>query len=207
MAIKLKTASPDFIEDGESRAGASDEDLMLAYAKGHPEAFDELFARYGRKVYNLFLRALGNAETARDLVQETFMRVISARERYQPTRTFSSWLYTIAMNLLRDQFRRRRRERAKGEGRVAIEDLSETNLEIRVEEQNIELSERRAAIQQAVQELPVEQREVILLAKYQGLSYAEIAGILGISEAAAKQRAYRALKTLREKLAHLKGDL
>lgn len=108
MAIKLKTASPDLVEDVEKRAGASDEDLMLAYAKGHPEAFDELFARHGRKVYNLFLRALGNADTAGDLVQETFMRVISARERYQPTRTFASWFYTIAMNLLRDQFRRRK---------------------------------------------------------------------------------------------------
>ncbi|MCI0694838.1 sigma-70 family RNA polymerase sigma factor [candidate division KSB1 bacterium] len=176
---------------------ASDEDLMLAYAKGRPEAFDELFARYGRKVYNLFLRALGNAETAGDLVQETFLRVISARERYQPTRTFASWLYTIAMNLLRDQLRQRKR-------RGAREDLSETILEMRVSESDIELSERLAAVQKAVQSLPEEQREVILLAKYQGLSYAEIAGILGISEAAAKQRAYRALKTLREKLIHLK---
>jgi RNA polymerase sigma-70 factor (ECF subfamily) len=178
---------------------ASDENLMLAYAKGRAEAFDELFARHGRKVYNLFLRALGNAETAGDLVQETFMRVIEARERYQPTRTFASWLYTIAMNLLRDQLRRHKR-------RGTTEELSETNLEMHVSEPEIELSERRAAVQKAVQSLPEEQREVILLAKYQGLSYAEIAEILRISEAAVKQRAYRGLKTLREELIHLKGD-
>lgn len=178
---------------------ANDEDLMLAYAKGQPEAFDELFARYGRKIYNLFLRALRNTETAGDLVQETFLRVIEARKRYQPTRTFASWLYTIAMNLLRDQFRRSKRQRV-------IEELSETSLEMRVPEPEVELSERRAAVQKAVHALPEEQREVVLLAKYQGLSYAEIAAILGISAAAAKQRAYRALKTLQEKLIHLKGD-
>lgn len=89
---------------------------------------------------------------------------------------------------------------------VPIDELAETNLAIAESEKEIELSERLAAVQKAVQSLPEEQREVILLAKYQDLSYAEIAGVLGISEAAAKQRAYRGLKTLREELIHFKGD-
>jgi len=182
---------------------ASDEDLMLAYAKGNAAAFDELFARHGQKVYNLFLRALGNAATASDLTQETFLRVVTARERYEPARTFSSWLYTIAMNLLRDQIRRRKR-------RGATEDLSAVDLELAHAAPDEAKAEELAAVQKAVQCLPAEQREVILLAKYQALSYAEIAKVLGIAETAAKQRAYRALKTLRAIMAperiHSRGE-
>jgi len=168
---------------------------MLAYAKGNAAAFDELFARHGQKVYNLFLRALGNAATASDLTQETFLRVVTARERYEPVRTFSSWLYTIAMNLLRDQIRRRKRL-------GATEDLSAVDLELSHAAPDDENSAQLAAVQKAVQCLPAEQRDIIWLAKYQALSYAEIAKILGIAETAAKQRAYRALKTLRECMAH-----
>lgn len=182
---------------------ANDEELMLAYAKGNKAAFDELFARHGQKVYNLFLRALGNAATASDLTQETFLRVVTARERYAPARTFSSWLYTIAMNLLRDQIRRRKRQ-------GPTEDLSIVDLELAYAAPDEENAEQLAAVQKAVQCLPAEQREVILLAKYQALSYAEIAKILGIAETAAKQRGYRALKTLRACMApertHLKGQ-
>lgn len=183
---------------------ANDEELMSAYAKGEPAAFDELFARHGQKVYNLFLRAFGNATTADDLTQETFLRVVTAREHYVPVRTFSSWLYTIAMNLLRDQLRRRKRQGPS-------EDLSAVDLELAHAAPDDENAEKLAAVQKAVQCLPAEQREVILLAKYQALSYAEIAQILGIAETAAKQRAYRALKTLRALMAperaHSRGEL
>lgn len=182
---------------------ASDEELMLAYAKGNVAAFDELFARHGQKVYNLFLRSLGNATIASDLTQETFLRVVTARTRYEPVRTFSSWLYTIAMNLLRDQIRKRKRQEN-------TEDLSSVDVEsfyAGPDEGNAELL---AAVQKALQTLPVEQREVIMLAKYQARSYAEIANILGIAETAAKQRAYRALQTLRALLApertHSRGE-
>ncbi|MFQ5629627.1 MAG: sigma-70 family RNA polymerase sigma factor [bacterium] len=87
----------------------SDEELMLAYAGGDAEAFDRLFVRHGQKIFNLFLRQTGNAELARDLAQETWVRLIDARRRYQPSKSFSSWLYTIAMNLLRDEIKRRKR--------------------------------------------------------------------------------------------------
>lgn len=179
---------------------ANDEELMSAYAQGEASAFDELFARHGQKIYNLFLRTLGNTATAADLTQETFLRVVTARERYAPARSFSSWLYTIAMNLLRDQLRQRKRQ-------GPTEDLSTVDLELAHAAPDEEDAEQLAAVQKAVQCLPAEQREVILLAKYQALSYAEIAKILGIAEAAAKQRAYRALKTLRACMAHEQSHL
>lgn len=173
---------------------------MLAYAAGEPEAFDELFARYGQKIYNLFVRSLGSSEIAKDLVQETFLRLIQARSRYRPDRSFASWLYTIAMNLLRDQYRRSKRQSRwmqdqgnAGEAAAAC-DRDEASLS------NAPDDSRLQAVMEAVQRLPQEQRQVILLAKYQGLSYKEIGEVLGISEAAAKQRAYRALKQLRREL-------
>ncbi len=181
--------------------GQTDEELMLAYASGSVEAFDQIFARHGRKVYNLFLRTFGNQELARDLSQETWVRLIEARDRFRPVRSFSSWLYTIVMNLLRDELRRRRR-------RSDLEKLSVNSGQLAVVEnfsveKESEMADLKAQVQAAVQSLPEEQREVILLAKYQGLSYAEVAATLGISEAAAKQRAYRALQALRNKLGEL----
>lgn len=182
----------------------SDEELMLAYGEGNAEAFDRLFVKHGQKIFNLFLRQTGNAELARDLAQETWVRLIKARGRYQPSKRFSSWLYTIAMNLLRDEIKRRKRRGIH----ESLETINNTLQEPQAHsmEKEIESERYRTQIQLAVQSLPEEQRDVVILAKYQGLTYAEIAETLDISEAAAKQRAWRALQSLRRKLKKLDGE-
>jgi RNA polymerase sigma-70 factor (ECF subfamily) len=182
----------------------SDEELMLAYGKGNAEAFDLLFVRHGQKIFNLFLRQTGNAELARDLTQETWVRLVDARHRYQPSKSFSSWLYTIAMNLLRDEIKRRKRHGLH----KSLETINNTLQEPEAysTEQKITAAEQKTQIQRAVQSLPKEQREVVLLAKYQELPYAKVAEILGISETAAKQRAWRGLQTLRSKLKKRDGE-
>jgi len=176
----------------------SDEGLMLAYGSGDAEAFDRLFVRHGQKIFNLFLRQTGNVELARDLTQETWVRLIEARRRYRPAKSFSSWLYTIAMNLWRDEIKRRKRHGIH----KSLETINNTLQEPQVHstEQEIDSAGQRTRIQLAVQSLPEDQRAVIVLAKYQGLPYAEIAETLGISVAAAKQRAWRGLQSLRKKL-------
>lgn len=177
----------------------SDELLMLEYARGKMSAFDVLFARHGQKIYNFFLRQTADAELSRDLTQETWLRLIQARERYKPQTRFSNWLYTIAYNLLRDHIRKKIRRQDLEEAQMMTESGS-----IDAADENNSVWQER--IRCAVEGLPEEQRLVLILAKYQGLSYAEIGDVLKISEAAAKQRAWRALQTLRKALKQVDGD-
>ncbi len=179
----------------------SDEQLMLDYAGGDVQAFEELFRRHGQKLYNLFLRYCGDSHLAEDLLQECFLRVIEARNRYRPESAFGHWLVTIAMNLLRDHHRRirRRGERAGSETEPEALPHHGANPQLHLERQHL-----HEAVQKALLALPSEQRQVILLSKYYGFSFTEIAAMLNLSPTAAKQKAYRGMITLRKKLAHLK---
>ncbi len=182
----------------------SDEELMLEYANGKVEAFEELFSRYGQKIYNLFLRWSGNAALSQDLLQECFVKLTEARHRYQPRNAFSNWIFTIAMNLLRDRHREKQRK-----GMQVSYDTpgNETDRLITPEpgpHEALEDSEVKQAVENALHSLPDEQREVIILKKFHGFSFSEIGEILSISPDAAKQKAYRGMQTLRQKLSYLK---
>src|SRR5580704_7025896 len=85
-----------------------DEDLMVAYQKGEVRAFEVLLSRHRKPVFNFILRFIGDKETAEDLLQEAFMRVIKGAEAYKRQAKFTTWLYTIARNLCVDQTRRRK---------------------------------------------------------------------------------------------------
>lgn len=181
----------------------TDEQLMLEYAAGNSKAFEELFRRYGKKVYNLFLRSLNKPELAQDLLQECFLRVIESSGRYQPKKAFSNWIFTIAMNLVRDKYRQQTRRKME-----PISDSLETEhlMHNEAPHKDLQKSQIEKAVATAMNTLPKDQREVIILSKYQNLSFLEIAQILNISPAAAKQKAYRGMQSLRKKLAHLKED-
>src|SRR5687767_11869284 len=86
---------------------APDEELMLAYRHGDAGAFDKLYARHRGPVFRFILRALKQRAQAEELFQEVWIRVIEARSRYAPQARFSTWLYTIAHNLLVDHWRRK----------------------------------------------------------------------------------------------------
>ncbi|RMF67692.1 MAG: sigma-70 family RNA polymerase sigma factor [Calditrichaeota bacterium] len=183
----------------------TDDQLMLSYASGDLAAFEELFRRYGKRLYNLFLRSVNREDLAQDLLQECFLKVIEARDRYRPRTAFSSWIFTIAMNLIRDTYRRRQRRTIETTG-----NLEAANLETRSSDgdphKDLEKSQMSAAVASAMDALPRDQREVLLLSKYQGVPFLEIAEILQISPAAAKQKAYRGMQNLRKRLAFLKED-
>src|SRR6266496_1443219 len=89
----------------------ADEDLMVMYQKGEVRAFEILLSRHRKPVYNFVLRFVGDKETAEDLLQETFMRVIKGADAYKRQAKFTTWLYTIARNLCVDQTRRRKHRR------------------------------------------------------------------------------------------------
>src|SRR5215475_7529725 len=93
------------------RTDAADEDLMVLYQRGEVRAFELLLTRHRKPVYNFILRFVGDKETAEDLLQEAFMRVIKGAEAYKRQAKFTTWLYTIARNLCVDQTRGRKHGR------------------------------------------------------------------------------------------------
>ncbi|MGH7964920.1 MAG: RNA polymerase sigma factor [Candidatus Binatia bacterium] len=191
----------------------TDEELMLAYQRGETEGFEELFARYRTRLFNYLRRSIGDRAQAEDLLQTLFLRVHRARATYQPSAAFSTWLYTIARNLVRDTLDKKRVEKNTGAtARASLRGMNQEAAPIgesmaaiqQAPETMLHRKEIAARLQQALLSLSPEQREVILLSKYAELSFPEIAPILGCSVTAAKVRAFRALKALRTALGDVK---
>jgi len=192
---------------------STDEELMLVYQGGSTEAFEELFARYRTRLFTYLRRSTGDPVLAEDLLQTLFLRVHRARATYQPLAAFSTWIYTIARHLVRDALdkagtRTGRRETPHGSWCEAYEEPVPVEERIADKytpsETLLQRKEIAARLQQALLSLSLEQREVILLSKYEELSFPEIAAILGCSVTAAKVRAFRALKALRVALGDVK---
>jgi len=185
-----------------------DEELMLAYGAGDEEAFVNLFQRYKLRIFHYLLRHLGDRAAAEDLLQTTFLKIHRIRKSYRPSAAFSTWVFTIATNLLRDYKVSVRRhanviELEKVRDKAAMGSVFSEPV-ILADEKTPEIGygqkEIADQIRQAVQSLRPDQREVILLAKYEGFKYEEIAEILNITVSAAKVRAHRAMRTVAELL-------
>lgn len=192
---------------GETRvpeSEASDEQLMQACKRGSEEALEQLYARHHRNIYLFIARLIQNRELAEDLAQETFLRVYVNRASWQPNAKFTSWLYRIARNLCIDEKRRYWNRMVQSESSIQpdgepggipyLDRVEDTAADAR-DAFSRKLDED--TIKKAINQLSDEQREVIILNKYQGLSYGEIANILGASSESIKQRAYRAHLKLR----------
>jgi RNA polymerase sigma-70 factor (ECF subfamily) len=169
----------------------TDEELMKAYVRGDAAAFKVLFERYAPKLERLMLRELYAREEARDLVQQTFLQLHRARNDFDPEQRFKPWLYTIALNLQREHFRRRRRR---------PEALGDASDERAAPGAPHEALEAHRSLAWALGQLPEENRSVIELHWFDGLSFAEVAQSLGIGQVAAKVRAHRGYQRLRRLL-------
>jgi RNA polymerase sigma factor (sigma-70 family) len=179
-------------------AEVSDESLMLAYAAGDVAAFERLYQRHRSKLYRFLARQLhGNGALADEFFQDVWQRVITARESWKPEAAFSTWLYRIAHNRLADHWRAlQHRPPAPHDAderteRVPDEDTPERQLS--------EFEERRR-LQMALDELPDEQREVILLRLEQELSLEEIGEMTGVGRETVKSRLRYAMDKLRQRL-------
>ncbi len=187
-----------------SEAVRSDEVLMSAYvSEGDQAAFRELFERYSAQLLRMMRRQIRSEEDARDLVQQTFLHLHRARYDFRLGSALRPWLFTIAMNLRREYFRRqaRRPEVLGGDEGVGFgggEGVwgGETQdvLVLRQRQQTA------AMVQRALGELPEQQREVIELHWLEELKFSEIAGIVGASLTAVKVRAHRGYERLRAAL-------
>ena len=181
------------------------EDVVLVQRtlQGEREAFRGLIERYADRIFTVAYRMVGNLEDAEDLSQEAFLRAYRSLNHYKMEYRFSTWLYTIILNLIRNHLRHRRfstlsletlfRRRNKEKDSVEFPDLRENPQE------DLIRNEERESISKAILKIPQPYREAFLLFHVNGLSYDDIAGATGIPVNTVKSRLHRA----RERLARL----
>lgn len=177
---------------------------MAAYVAGDPAAFEALFARHAPALLGMLMRHLRSRAEADDVLQQTFLQLHRARLDFRPGSELRPWLYTIAMNAMRERFRRasRKREAPLGPG---DEDRLRTEGDPLEEQQ--EAARARTRLHAALQTLPANQREVIELHWFQGRPFTEIAAIVGSTLSAVKVRAHRGYERLRKTLAEGDDDV
>jgi RNA polymerase sigma-70 factor (ECF subfamily) len=175
----------------------NDEDLMLAYGAGDAAAFEALYSRHRGPLFRFLLRQLREHALAEELYQDVWQRVISARERYRPEAKFSTWLYQIAHNRLTDHWRAQAHRPTAPEDAM---DRAEREPDPQTPERQLSAFEERRRLQLALEELPADQREVVLLRLEQELSLEEIGKITGVGRETVKSRLRYALDKLRHRL-------
>lgn len=180
-----------------------DAQLMLRLKNGEDQVLNELMSRWQQPLVSFIYRYIGQESEALDLAQETFVRVYQTRHRYTVQGKFSTWLFAIAANLSRNYLRwRQRRGDSASEGWDAKgAELAESlQSEGDSPDHTAMRSESISLIKDAVNQLPHDLKTVILLYEYQGLSYEEIASVLGCGTKAVEMKLYRTRKLLRERL-------
>lgn len=172
-----------------------DEDLFARLLQGDEEALETLFARYAQPLYGFLWRLTGDQALAEDLLQEVFIRLVNYAGKLP--QNFRAWFYTVARNLAYDAMRARRRQQAhRADGfDGSVEELMDAAQ--KSPETAVQSRDDDERVRQSLERLPDEQREVVLLRFYQGLSLEEIATVVEVSLGTVKSRLYRALKLLR----------
>lgn len=176
---------------------------MEAYVAGDAEAFQRLFRSLAPSVHAFFARTLGRGAVAEDLLQTTFLKLHRARRSWRRGERLRPWVFTIAARVRADWLRRAGREEEElgdeGEpGEHAVAEGGPADAAV--------ARERSERVRAALDGLPGPQRVVVQLHRFEELGFAEIGAVLGISEGAAKLRAFRAYAALRERLADLVGE-
>ncbi|RKX99529.1 RNA polymerase subunit sigma-24 [Candidatus Poribacteria bacterium] len=185
------------------RGFPSDEELMKRCKSGDLSAFELLVLRYKDEVMNFIYHVIGDYHRAEDLCQETFIKVFENAGNYRPRERFRSWLFTIAVNLCRNELRYRARHKAASlEDLLQADPLSERFLIDRADTPDMicEKKEREEIVRRAIESLPESQRMALVLREYDSLRYDEIASALGCSVSAVKSLIHRARQNLRKVL-------
>lgn len=190
------TVKPEALDLAEL-AELSDGELVAAHLEGHPGAFSELYDRYRDKLVHFIARKTGDRDRAEDLVQEAFIRVTRHLHRFDQSKKFSTWIYTICSNLSKNELRNRSRNPL-----VLFQKLT-THWEPEHRPLQFEDSSMRPdhlyrqrylqeIVEKTVEELPEHHRLVFKLRELEGKSYEEIAEITGVNLGTVKSRLNRA---------------
>lgn len=176
----------------EMSSATEDLGLLERIRRGDTEAAAELFERYSPALLRFTDRMLSDRGAAEEVTQEVFVKVITRAHQYDGRAGVASWLFAIAANACRDKRRRDRRAAV-----VPLEAAPEPRSRAEGIEATLISEQRRKAVRLALANLSEEQREALVLARYHGMPYAEIARTLGISVGAVKTRIFRAVEILK----------
>jgi RNA polymerase sigma-70 factor (ECF subfamily) len=175
--------------------------LMARVGTGDEAAFEELIDRHQYAIIGTVAKMLGNSSDAEDIAQQVFIRLWKSAPRYQPTAKFTTFLFTIARNLVFNESRRRSRKKEYSmDEREDDFHLQTPDTQNATPDQSVLHAELQHAVDQAIANLPEKQRLAVILRRYEGMPYDEIGGVLGLSIPAVKSQLFRARNTLRESL-------
>lgn len=173
-----------------------DDVLMLAVQKGEVGRLGTLFDRYHWPLFNFFLRMTGERNSSEDLVQEVFLRILKYRATYQPQKPFKAWMYSIGRHLLG--------KRSSPSGEVSFTPQAhDTASPHPGPAEVLQLAEDGALLRAAIRQLPPDKREALILSRFQGLKYEEVAVVTDCSVGTVKVRVHRAVQELRDILTKL----
>ncbi|MCB9757969.1 MAG: RNA polymerase sigma factor [Candidatus Omnitrophica bacterium] len=183
----------------------SDEDLMKAYQLGDVMAMQHIFEHNKSRILNFCYRLLGNRADAEDISAEVFLSMVKNKHLYDPQRTFSTWIFTIARNLCFNRLKSRKHTvsmwfSSHEQDSFESWDVADQGIDSR---ESLARQERAGHVHKALAGLPLEQREVLELRQYQGFSYAQISQIKGCSLEKVKILIFRAKENLRIELSSL----
>jgi RNA polymerase sigma-70 factor (ECF subfamily) len=182
-----------------------DANLMLRCKQGDTGAFEQLVEKYKQPVLNLLCRTLGDATEAEDVAQNVFVQAYKSAPRYKPSAKFSTWLFTIARNLCLNEIRRRSRHPTAPLDSTHPEDEADRprqvgDLASPSPDESVLRRELEQKVDQAIKELPENQRIAILLCRREDMSYEDIGEVLGCSVSATKSLIHRGRETLKQRL-------
>ena len=178
---------------------SSDEDLMRRTQQGDRQAFSLLYERYSASVLSYLYRMLGNVEDVESIGQEVFLRAFRFAATYRYPQKFSTWLFTITRNLAINQSRRRKRSPIRNITELNLEGIDMSGDPYQVAARatdDLEKQEEIARVLKALESLPTDQKEVIVLGVFQDLSYAEMEEITGTKAVTLRSRMFHGLKRL-----------
>jgi len=168
---------------------STDEELMQLVASGNLEKLRPLFDRYYRRIFNFVLKSTGDRELSQDVTQETFYKILKYRKTYQQ-RKFSTWIYTIAKNLCNDHYKGSHNQPVSLEHLIYVLEEPSENCQDTIE--------RKEQLNAALGQLSLEDRQLLIMHRFQGIKYAELAEITNSTVGAVKTRTHRALQKLKE---------
>jgi RNA polymerase sigma-70 factor (family 1) len=175
--------------------GTEDKLLLLQLQQGSQAAFTALYQSYSKTIYRKIMRMVGDEDKTRELVQDVFIKVWDKRDRIDTSKSFRSWLFTIAVNLVYDEFRQAARDKTLENRLIALSAKHYT-----IEQESTVSDEQLDAINQVIALLPPQRKKIFMLCKSEGMSYEEVSKTLNISTATVRDHMVKANKTIQQYL-------
>ncbi len=189
----------------------TDESLMIALARGEERALADLMTRYQKDIFRFCLHYLKDVERSRELTQETFIRVYTASQRFDDSRKFRPWVLCIARNLCLNEIKRRKTVPMESLDEYAAAgrgDASEVfKSDGRTPGEHMEMAERNEMLARALDSLPEESKEIVVLKYFERMSAKEIGDIVGATEGAIRTKLHRIMASLRQNYQECRNDL